>query len=66
MENAKHIHFNLDGMFTYSTLDEMVRMGASGIGQGSVTEWELYQVLTRHKDKTTFYMQGQPYRIGAQ
>ena len=57
MHGAKHIHFNLDGMFTSYSPEKIVRFGAEGIVHGNVTNWELYQVLAdpNLRKKTTFY-----------
>jgi hypothetical protein len=56
MEDAEHIHFNLDGMLrSGTTIEDLTRWGAEGIGQGNVTNWELSQVLQRFAGKTTLH-----------
>lgn len=46
-----------------STLKDIARWGAEGIGQGNVTAWEFYQVLKNPKffNKTTFYLNRKPF-----
>jgi len=61
MDDADHIHFNLDGMIQPGvTVRDLYRWGSEGIGQGTITMWELYKVLSNRKlkAKTTFYHPG--------
>jgi len=60
MEKAQGIRFNLSAMFTKDTptLRSLMKAGAEGIGEGNVTNWELYQALTRFASKTTLYLEG--------
>mgnify|MGYP003382140882 CR=1 FL=1 len=64
MKGSKEIHFNLDGMISEGrSIDDIARLGAQGIGEGNLTNWELYNILA-NKDffnKTTFYLDGKVY-----
>jgi hypothetical protein len=64
MDQSPRIHFNLSGLINDArSIDDIVRMGADGIGQGNVTSWELYQVVSNPEflEKTTFYLDGAIY-----
>ena len=59
MHDADSIHFNLDGMAKDAAgVRRLIADGALGIGEGNVTNWELFQVVTRHLSKTKFYVGG--------
>jgi len=67
LENADHIHFNLDGMLPKGvSLQDIDRWGAAGIGEGNVTNWEFHQIVSDSglRSKTTFYLDGKPIEIG--
>jgi RHS repeat-associated protein len=67
MREAKRIHFNLDGMVRPgTTIKDLERIGSEGIGQGNVTNWELYQILRNPEflKKTIFYYGGKAVDIG--
>jgi RHS repeat-associated protein len=64
MDEAQHIHVNLSGMIDETrTIDDVVRWGGEGIGQGNVTNWEVYQIVSDpdRLSKTTFYLNGAPF-----
>jgi hypothetical protein len=64
MKGSKEIHFNLDGMIgNGQTIEDIVKMGAQGVGEGNMTNWELYKILTNEDffSKTTFYLNGKVY-----
>ena len=66
MQNARQLHFNLDGMLRPGvTIKELRAWGKEAIGQGNVTNWELSQVLSSPslRAKTTFYLAGKPIKI---
>ena len=62
MQKAKKIHFNLDGFEEFGTLEEMAQLGTQGIGQGNISNWEYYQIVSNQKffNKTIFYLDGKP------
>ena len=64
MHGADHVHFNLDGMILpAASFDDLVKYGSRGIGQGNVTNWELFQMVSDPalRAKTKFYLDGAPY-----
>jgi RHS repeat-associated protein len=61
MDETKRIHINLDGMLDEGrTVQDILKMGKEGIGQGNVTNWEIFQAVAKYKDKITFYVGGAP------
>ena len=42
---------------------DLVEIGSMGLGQGNVTNWELYMIVNDPGllSKTTFYLNGVPY-----
>ncbi|MFO0711889.1 MAG: hypothetical protein U0353_18695 [Sandaracinus sp.] len=59
MEQAGEIHFNLDDLITEGvSARNVLEWGAEGIGQGNVTNWEFYQVVTQFSDRAVFHLGG--------
>ncbi len=59
MDAAREIHFNLDGLVGPGrSARQVFEWGATGIGQGNVTNWEFYQVVSHFADRATFYLEG--------
>ncbi|UJR86766.1 RHS repeat-associated core domain-containing protein [Sandaracinus amylolyticus] len=59
MNRASRIDFNLTGMLGPGrTAADLLRWGADGPGQGNVTNWEFFQVVTHHASKAVFHLDG--------
>jgi RHS repeat-associated protein len=58
MDDADSIHFNVSGMFDkkWSAADSLE--SGKWLSNGGVTDWEFRQVVTRFRDKATFYRDG--------
>ena len=68
MRDARRIHFNLDGMVGNGVnVRTLVEYGRAGIGEGNVTNWELYKVMSIPDafQKTVFYLRGVAVDIGS-